>query len=174
MPLLDPGYRGARDLGGTELVTHDLKYSLRNVLHGALGPADVWFGHFDVMAELIKEYRKAADEAVRCGDYRRAAWIYVKILRDYELGANALSEGGLHHDAALLYLRVHDHRAAARAFEAAGEIDRAIRLYREHGDHVHAGDLLRRLGEEGAALVEYRLAAERLGAGRTAILLPAN
>jgi tetratricopeptide (TPR) repeat protein len=162
LPLMEPGYRGARDLGGTKLATHNLKYSLRNVLEGARGPADVWFGHFDVMAELTKEYRKAAAEAVRRGDYRRAAWIYVKILRDYQSAANALSEGGLHHDAAVLYLRIHDHRAAARAFEAAGEIDRAIQLYREHGDHGHAGDLLHRLGEKGAALVEYRLAAEKL------------
>ena len=52
--------------------------------------------------------------------------------------------------------------AAALAFEAAGEFDRAIGLYRTLGDHVAAGDLLRRIGEEDAALEEYRLAARLL------------
>jgi hypothetical protein len=159
LPLSEPGRRGGRDLGDTELPVHELKYSLGNVVGG---PFSIWFGRFDVMTELQKEYRKAAEEAVRRGDYRRAAWIYGKLLRDYHLAAGALSHGGLHHDAAQLYLRVNDFLAAARSFEAAGEIDQALALYRQRQHHVHAADLLRRIGEEEAALMEYRLAAEKL------------
>ena len=40
----------------------------------------------------------------------------------------------LHHDAAVIYLsKLGDVLAAAREFEAAGEIDRALRLYRGLG-----------------------------------------
>src|SRR5208282_1390653 len=62
--------------------------------------------------------------------------------------------------------QLDDRRQAARAFEAAGEIDRAVQLYRQLGEHAMAGDALQRAGEEEAALVEYRIAAEGFaGAG---------
>jgi hypothetical protein len=113
------------------------------------------------MVELTIEYRKAAEQAAQKGDYRRAAFIYGKLLRDYRQAANVLQQGGLHHDAAILFLtKVGDQLAAARAFEAAGEIDRALQLYRQLGKHELAGDLLHRAGEDEAALAEYRVAAD--------------
>ena len=80
-----------------------------------------------------------------------------------------LSKGGLHHDAAILYLNpLDDPLAAAREFEAAGEIDRALELYHQRSDHLAAGDLLRRVGDEAQALEEYQRAAEKmLAAGRS-------
>ncbi|MBL8799766.1 MAG: hypothetical protein JNM56_38140, partial [Planctomycetia bacterium] len=70
-------------------------------------------------------------------------------------------------DAALIYLtQLNDRRAAAGAYEAAGETDEALRLYRQLGDHVAAGDLLTRLGETDAALAEYQSAADRLAANQ--------
>ena len=76
-----------------------------------------------------------------------------------------LSRAGLHRDAAYIYLnRLRDADAAARAFEAAGEVDRALDLYRQGRRHAEAGDLLRRVGEEEAALAEYVLAADLLSA----------
>jgi tetratricopeptide (TPR) repeat protein len=123
-------------------------------------------GGGDVQAELAREYRKAAEEAAARGDWRRAAFIYGKLLHDYRLAAAVLERGGLHHDAAVIYLELlSDTLGAARAFEAAGEVDRALQLYRRRGDHVAAGDLLRRAGEEDLALEEYRQAAAVLAAG---------
>jgi len=58
--------------------------------------------------------------------------------------------------------KLDDKHAAARAFAAAGEINRAADLYRQSGDHVLAGDLFNSVGEADAALAEYSLAAERL------------
>ncbi len=57
-------------------------------------------------------------------------------------------------------MKLGDEAGAAQAFEAAGELDRAIALYRKLGQHEQAGDLLRRVGDEDAAQAEYRLAAE--------------
>jgi tetratricopeptide (TPR) repeat protein len=163
LPLGEPGARGATPYTGTNLPTHNLMYSLGNLLGEVGGRAGVWFGGFDVQAELAREYRKAAEEAARRGDYRRAAFIYGKLLRDYRMAANLLLQGGLAHDAAVLYLnKVGDTLAAARAFEAAGEIDQAVQLYRRRREHVLAGDLLRRAGEQEAALLEYQQAAEDL------------
>src|SRR5262249_23927868 len=128
-------------------------------------------GGFDVQAELVHEYTRAAERASKRGDYRRAAYIYGKLLGDYRSAANALLRGGLHHDAAVVLLeRGNDVPGAARAFEAAGEVDRALQLYRQRGDHVEAGDLLRRAGEEDAALAEYQVAAHRLAASGQGLL----
>jgi len=116
-----------------------------------------------VVQLLAQEYHRAAQRACEQGDFRRAAYIYGVLLRDDRLAASALELGGLHHDAAILYLqKVQDKAAAAEAFEAAGAVDRAITLYRQLGRHEAVGDLLRRIGEDEAAVVEYELAARQL------------
>ncbi len=129
----------------------------------------------DAVRELMLEYRKAAEEAVRQGDFRRAAYIYGILLQDDRTAASALERAGLHHDAALIYAnKLNDRAAAAQAYEAAGEFDRALDLYNRIGQHERAGDLLRRIGEEEAAVAEYvaaarelsTVAANHLGAGR--------
>jgi len=117
----------------------------------------------DVQAELAREYRKAAHEAERAGDFRRAAYIRGRLLNEFPAAAALLGRAGLHRDAAMIYLdRLGDAASAARSFEAAGDTDRALRLYRERRMHAEAGDLLRRLGEDEAAVEAYIRAAEAL------------
>jgi hypothetical protein len=163
LPLNAPAGRGGAPAGDARLPLHNPIYNLADLLGSGRGPAGWWLGGADVQRELAAEYRKAAQAAAARGDYRRAAFIYGRLLHEYRLAADVLSRGGLHHDAAILYLeKLGDTLAAARAFEAAGEVDRALQLYRQRGDHAQAGDLLRRAGEDEAALEEYRLAAWQL------------
>src|SRR5262249_11043814 len=124
--------RGSRPAGDANLPVHQLCYSLGSLLGDR--PADLWVCAPDVPPQLAAEYRKAAEEATRAGDYRRAAFIYGKLLSDYRLAADVLLRGGLFHDAAILYLsKLGDVLAAAHAFAAAGEIDRSLELYRCKG-----------------------------------------
>jgi tetratricopeptide (TPR) repeat protein len=163
LPLGSSGDRGGTPSIEGKLPTVDPTYSLQSLLGTGRGSSGYWFGGFDVQVELAKEYRKAAEEAERRGDYRRAAYIHGKLLNDLETAARLLTLGGLYRDAAYLYLnRLKDVPAAARTFEAAGEVDRALQLYRQIHQHAEAGDLLRRMGEEDEALAEYRHAANRL------------
>jgi hypothetical protein len=165
LPLGDgTGRGGTTPYTGQELPRHSLLYSLSSLLGGSGGaPTPIWYGGADVQAELAREYRHAAEQAVRRGDYRRAAFIYGKLLADYRMAANVLMQGCLFHDAAMLYLtKLDDRRAAARAFESAGEVDRAVEIYRRLGEHVLAGDALRRAGEEELAFLEYHTAAEQM------------
>ena len=165
LPLGGNGGRGGMPSTDGKLPTVDPTYSLQSLLGSNRGPTGIWFGGFDVQAELAKEYRKAAEEAERRGDFRRAAYIHGKLLNDFTTAAHLLCKGGLHRDAAHLYLnRLKDIPAAARAFEAAGEVDRALQLYRQDRLHAEAGDLLRRVGEEEAAIEEYARAADLLAA----------
>ena len=152
-------------------------YSLRDLLHRprrgeatAVLPAQT-----SLVRALAREYRKAAEDAVGRGDFRRAAYIYGVLLHDDRMAATALERGGLNHDAATLYLKkLNDPAAAARAYEAAGAVDRAIALYRQLGRHESAADLLRRLGEEQAAVAEYERAAALLVAAPLADHLAAG
>lgn len=163
LPLGGGDGRGGVAAGDARLPLHSLFYSLGNILGGRGGPASIWYGGYDVQRQLAEQYRKAAEDAARRGDYRRAAFIYGKLLRDYRRAADVLFHGGLHGDAALLYLqKLDDRSAAARAFELAGETDRAVQLYRQLGDYASAGDVLRRAGEEAAAFQEYAMAAALL------------
>lgn len=160
MPLSGEPGRGSRAAGNANLPFNNLVYSLGNVLGAARGAAASWFTEPDVYAALVAEYRKAAEQARADGDFRRAALIHGKLLGDWRSAAALLTQGGRHHDAAVLYLqKLDDKAAAARSYELAGEIDQAVKLYRTIGRHVDAGDLLRRHGEEDSALDEYRSAA---------------
>jgi hypothetical protein len=165
LPLGEEGGRGGQAAKDANLPVHKPFYSLADLLGGKSSRASVWLGGGIAQVELAVEYRKAAEAATARGDYRRAAFIYGKLMRTYPLAAAVLSRGGLHHDAAILYLeKVGDELMAAREFAAAGEVDRAVALYQQRGEHALAGDILRQAGEESAALVEYRLAADRLAA----------
>jgi tetratricopeptide (TPR) repeat protein len=165
LPLSNSPGRGGQPAADANLPTHGLRYRLADLLSSAQGPTSNWFSSAEVHAELTREYRKAAEAATARGDYRRAAFIYGRLLNDYRRAADVLARGGLHHDAAVIYLEIlGDSMAAARAFEAAGETDRALRLYLQRGEHVLAGDLLQRLGEEEAALHHYQRAADQLAA----------
>jgi hypothetical protein len=146
----------------------DAIYRLADLLRRP-GRGEAWgvrYAQPRAVRELADEYRKAAERAVRQGDFRRAAYIYGVLLADDRMAAKALGRGGLHHDAAVLYLnKLNDPAAAAMAFEAAGMVDRALAIHRQLGSHEAAGDLLRRLGDDSEAVVEYQKAAAALVAG---------
>lgn len=161
LPLGQPGGRGATPAQDAHLPAHGLGYRLADFLGVPRGPAGLWLGGGSVYDELQREYRKAADDAIRRGDFLRAAVIYGKLLQDWPRMAAMLARAGLHHDAALVYLqKLDDPMQAAREFEAAGEFDRALELYARRGDHLAAGDLLRRIGETDRAVAAYIKAAE--------------
>jgi tetratricopeptide (TPR) repeat protein len=163
LPIGGATRRGSQLAGNAELPFHNLFYSLQKLLGGAAGPSSLWLGHHDVMIELAKEYRRLAQAATQCGDFRRAAFIYAKLLGDYRIAALVLERGGLYRDAAIIYSElVGDSEAAAKAYEAGGMIDEALAIYRQRGEHELAGDLLRRAGEEEQALAEYDLAAKKI------------
>jgi tetratricopeptide (TPR) repeat protein len=149
--------------GNAELPTHDLLYSLRNLL-GGRGPAGpAWLTPHQLFYALQAEYRKQAERAIERGDYRRAAFIYAKLLNDMGASAQVLSRGGLHRDAAVLYEKtLNNPRAAAGEWALAGEIEKAVAIFIRLDDVLAAADLLAQAGEAERALTLYRQAAGKL------------
>ncbi len=175
LPLGGEGGRGDVPGAGSRLPEVDPTYSVGSLFGTGRGGGGIWYSAAAVQAELAREYRKAADEAERRGDFRRAAYIRGRLLNEFPAAAALLTRAGLHRDAALIYLdRIGDEPSAARCFEAAGDLDRALRIYQARSMHGEAGDLLRRLGEDEAAVAEYVLAAGVLAADSKRGLLAAG
>jgi tetratricopeptide (TPR) repeat protein len=160
----------------TDLPVHNsLLFSLMNLFPNRGGGTAIWGGNDDLFNELMREYHRLAQEALAKGDYRRAAYLYGKMIGDFRSAAEALLRGGLFHEAAIIFRdKVKDLPAAARAFEQAGELDEAIKLYVKERNHVAVGDLLVRQEKIEQAHHHYQIAADRkielesdyLGAGQ--------
>jgi tetratricopeptide (TPR) repeat protein len=163
IPIGDEPGRGSNLYGSDQLPTNDLRWSFGGLVGAKNQPRSIWAGgRPETWRDLIAEYRRAAQQAVDRGDFRRAALIYAKLLDDYRAAAEVLSRGGLHREAGILFRdKVGQRDRAAREFEKAGEHDEAVRLYREAHLFIDAGDLLRRMGDEDAAVAEYHKAAEQ-------------
>ncbi len=151
--------------GNSHLSDHDTGYSFAELFRKSGGPASVWAGSDDIWARLRSEYRRLAEEAVKRGDYRRAAYLWGVLLRDLRAAANVLTAGGLYRDAAVLYRdQLNDPLGAAGCFELAGDYDAAVRLYEKCGEDLKAAELLRRIGDEARAEPFFHRAAAKLAA----------
>src|SRR5262249_27681997 len=89
LPVLEPGTRGAPPYPSWILPFRNVLYSLRKLLGGDQ-PGSVWMGTGDAWPDLIREYHRAAERALGQGDFRRAAYIYGVLLRDFQRAANSL------------------------------------------------------------------------------------
>jgi hypothetical protein len=146
-----------------QLPHHSLLYSLRNLLAGRQDPGALWVTPDDLLLSLQAEYRKQAETAARRGDWRRAAFIYGKLLNDLGAAAHILAQGGLHRDAAHIYEQaLHNLHAAALQWQAAGDVDKAVELYVRLGLDFMAAEVLRKADEPERALVHYRRHADKL------------
>jgi hypothetical protein len=87
LPLSRETHRGAAPTADHRLPRHDTFYSLRSLLGGRSGPGGLWLTPMETYQELERQYRKLAEQATRAGDYRRAAFIYGKLLEDFRSAA---------------------------------------------------------------------------------------
>ena len=158
----DPDAPKGKIDGGSTLSLRNAAYSLSSLLGGDAAGVG-WLGGGDVWGQLAAHYRKLAEDAVRRGDVRRAAYIYGVLLRDTRSAANALANGGLHRDAAILYRdKLKELHRAAFEFEKAGDFDEALRLHLKLAQYEPAAELMRRLGDEGRAVELFRRAADAM------------
>ena len=67
------------------LPVQSILYSLGALLGGRRGVGSLWMSSSEVYESLTAEYRKAAEAATRRGDFRRAAYIYGKLLGEWRV-----------------------------------------------------------------------------------------
>nr|WP_321245797.1 hypothetical protein [uncultured Psychroserpens sp.] len=108
--------------------------------------------------KLREQYEKLAKDAIAEKDYKKAASIYIKLLKDYYAAADALEDGKLYQEAALIHLKYNkDKHKAAATYEKGKIYDKAITLYKELEDHEKVGDIYKTMRKKEDAFTYYKM-----------------
>lgn len=114
----------------------------------------------DYYGSLKEQYRKTAAELIEQKNYEKAAFVYMKLLKDDRSAAETLAKGELYQDAASIYLKLlNDKPKAAECFVQGNLIANAIDLYKELKDHEKVGDMYTILHRKKEADVYYEQVA---------------
>lgn len=114
----------------------------------------------DYYGSLKEQYRQTAAELIKQKNYEKAAFVYMKLLKDDRSAAETLAKGELYQDAASIYLKLlNDKPKAAECFVQGNLIANAIDLYKELKDHEKVGDMYTILHRKKEADVYYEQVA---------------
>lgn len=107
---------------------------------------------------LKAQYEKLAKDAIAEKDFKKAASIYIKLLKNYHSAADALEEGQLYQEAALIHLKYNkDKHKAAEVYEKGKIYDKAITLYKELANHEKVGDIYKSMRKKEDANAHYQM-----------------
>jgi tetratricopeptide (TPR) repeat protein len=91
---------------------------------------------------LRQQYIKMANDFVAKGNYQDAAYIYIKLLKDYRSAAQILKDGKMYQEAASIYLKyLNDKQSAAECYVLGKMYKEAIVLYLELGNFEKVAEL---------------------------------
>lgn len=111
--------------------------------------------------DLANEYRRIAEELIKKKDYRKAAFVYQKLLRQPYVAAETLEKGEIYPEAAAVFLEfVKNKDRAAQCYEKGNMTQDAIGLYKELRKNEKVGDLYIKLNKRNDANVYYELTAD--------------
>ncbi|MEO1051306.1 MAG: hypothetical protein AAFX87_11815 [Bacteroidota bacterium] len=103
-------------------------------------------------SQLNSKYNETARQLIDEGDYKKAAFIYMKLLKDYHRAATTLEQGHYYSEAASVYLKYAQNKTkAAECYEKGNMTNQAIDLYKDLDRHEKVGDLYLELNDEKEA-----------------------
>ena len=114
----------------------------------------------DSFYKLRMQYLETAKQLINEKEYEKAAFVYLKLLKDPHSAARVLEEGGLYAEAAALHLKNNDKINAARLYEKAKMYEKAIELHEELKNFEQAGDLYLKIGKQEEAMQAYNKVVE--------------
>lgn len=154
----DNSFRGHSEPGAT-LPESPVDFDLRDLAGG--GATDPWDLRRDHLEALSQLYRRTADRELALRRFRRAAYIYAKLLNDYESAAQSLRQGGYFREAAALYRkRLSADKTAAECLRAGGLYEEAAAIYEELREFEMLGEMFRELGREEEACEAFERAVD--------------
>lgn len=114
-----------------------------------------------VFDKLRNKYEDLAQKYISEKDYKRAAKVYMNLLKDHYRGAKTLENGGFYNEAAVIYLKKLKNRSeAASCYEQAKQYKKAIDLYKELEQKEKVGDLYRQINDPENANAYYQLVVD--------------
>lgn len=122
-------------------------------------------GNFYLEASLFdkirNKYEELAQKYINEKDYKRAAKVYMNLLRDNYRGAKTLEDGGLYNEAAVIYLKKLKNKSeAANCYEKAKQYRKAIDLYKELEQKEKVGDLYSEINDVKNANTYYQMVVD--------------
>lgn len=156
---LDSQYMGRGKSAPSGLLgKRDTNFSLKGI--GGGDSTDYWdIG--DAYAPLRSKYMKAAEKAIKEGDFNKAAYIHAHLLGDFHSAANVLQQGKYYREAAALYKdHLKNPQGAAECLEKGGYYLEAIEVYKELKQYEKTGDLYNTTGNRIQCENYYETAIE--------------
>ncbi|NJC27105.1 soluble NSF attachment family protein [Neolewinella antarctica] len=125
---------------------------------GAGGSVDIG----DELHRLRQQYVATARALENSGKHEKAAYVYLKLLKNHTAAAETLKKGKFYEKAAVVCLRyLKNERAAAECYEAGKIYAEAITLYEKLEDWEKAGDLNVLRGDDESAQTAYERQLEK-------------
>lgn len=109
-----------------------------------------------VFNKIEQKYRTLAQEYVDQKEYKKAANVYMKLLKDNYSAANVLYNGELYLEAATIHLKyLKNESKAAECFEKGKAYKDALHLYLKLNNHEKVGDMYRNMNDVVEAKKAY-------------------
>ena len=136
--------------------------SIFGQMGGSSGGLGVTIDLGEDYGRLENQYIKTAEKLEKEGKFDKAAFIYLKLLRNHFAAATCLERGKLYKEAATIYLKHLSNKAkAAECYEKGHMYSQSIEIYKELENHEKVGDLYIRLNQKNEALKYYGLQLDR-------------
>lgn len=153
--------RGIEQYGGFEMWKRWINFSLGGQNAGRYQNARASVLDSDSFMTLSTQYHKTAEEMIAQKNYEKAAFIYLKLLKQPDQAGDALEKGNLYAEAASVYLKHSKNTAkAADCYDKGNMFSSALALYKELGDNERTGDMYSKMSKITEANTFYQLVAD--------------
>jgi tetratricopeptide (TPR) repeat protein len=130
-------------------------------LHGRKGSGGSSYVETSLFDRIRNKYEDLAQKYLDEKDYKKAAKVYMNLLRDNYRGAKTLEDGGFYNEAAVIYLKKLKNKSeAANCYEKAKQYRKAIDLYKELEQKEKVGDLYRQINDVKNANTYYQMVVD--------------
>lgn len=115
----------------------------------------------DQFQSLLQRYEKLTDEFIEKKQFKKAAYIQLKLLKNPYKAASILRQGHYYNEAAHIYLKkCHQKDLAAECYEEARSYTKAIKLYKELEMNEKVGDLYQKINDAKKAEEYYQMVVD--------------
>ncbi|MES2775516.1 MAG: hypothetical protein V4722_15175 [Bacteroidota bacterium] len=112
----------------------------------------------DTYQRLHDQYTKTVLELIRQQEYEKAAFVYMKLLKNHHMAAQTLEDGKMYPEAAAIFLKyAQNKKRAAECYEKGVMTTEAIGLYKELNHHEKVGDLYLTIRKKDEAFKHYNI-----------------
>lgn len=152
---------GIEQYGGFEMLRRWINFSLGGQNTGRYPNARASVLDSNSFMSLSAQYHKTAEAMIAQKNYEKAAFVYLKLLKQPDQAAEALEKGNLYAEAASVYLKHSKNTAkAADCYDKGNMFSSALALYKELGDNEKTGDMYSKMSRITEANTFYQLVAD--------------